>query len=117
MTTVNFNISGYTAYVSFKELTGTMSATNMGGWGGSNEAISDATSAKLFVGVPGNTDLIELDLYPDYPTTGSTELQINASSLGLAKIYAGVYKFIYQVKTADNTYEKTIYFWFDSFIK
>lgn len=114
-TVINFTVKDKIDRVIFNEDTGAMSLTNPNGWGGTNEDTTDAISAMLYVGVPGNTSLVELDLYPNYPKNDTTAMSISAADLGLDKLYGGVYKFIYRVVTGTTTYEKTKYYFFDAY--
>ena len=111
---INFGIVGGVDRVTFNETTGAYHVTtNPTGWGAPNPVVGDATSVKLFVGVPGNTSMIELDLSANFPEDDdSVDLDILATTLGLNHIPSGVWKFTYEV-VATTTYTKTKYYFLD----
>jgi hypothetical protein len=89
--------------LNFTEQTGAYDAvSNPGGWGTPNADTSDATTAKIFVWIPGATTAVEIDLFPEsFPTTNTTQAyNITASVLGLgsgAVLPDGVYTVQYVV--------------------
>lgn len=113
---LNFSPSDRPDRIVFNETTGAYDAvTNTTGWGAPNEVVGDAVSATLQFGVPGLTDLIEIDVSDDLPTTNtSLNLSISAEDLGISHITSGVWKIIYTVVTGTTTYTTTKYWWFDA---
>ena len=58
--------------ITFFEKTGAYSGGNTGGWGAPNPGTPTATSAKLYITVPGATTPIIINIFPTFPTTNTT---------------------------------------------
>lgn len=110
----NFSITDNGETLTFKELTAAYSVSNTGGWGAPNPVVGDATSITLSVGVPGNTDLVVIDISDTFPTTDITdEFEITTTLLGIDCMVGGVYKFILTTVVGVTTYTTTKYYWID----
>lgn len=111
----NFTITDNGDTLTYKETTGAYaSPANVGGWGAPNPVVGDATSCVLKVGVPGNVDLVVLDLSDTFPTTDvDQEFEITTTLLGITCFVGGVYKFILETVVGETTYTTTKYYWID----
>jgi hypothetical protein len=92
--------------LTFKELTGSYdAASNTGGWGGTNEATTDAITATLTITSPSGITYNDVNLFNNsYPTVDvNAGVVINPPST-LTEFEDGFWEFTYSVTTSTATY-------------
>jgi len=111
--TLDIDVCESSDYLSFNvtDETGIYSASNSGGYGTPNFAISDAIDSRLVVTLP-DTTTVTITTYPSFPDdTGLVIVTVTAAQLGVTELADGIYTITYQVdfnNSNNQTVQKTV---------
>jgi len=107
--TLDIDVCESSDYLSFNvtDETGIYSASNSGGYGTPNFAISDAIDSRLVITLPDTTS-VTITTFPSFPdSTGNIIVTITAAQLGVTTLADGIYTILYQVDF-NNSNNQTI---------
>ncbi len=112
-TVVKFNVEAGKDFFYVYDNTGSYGKKNKTGWGSPNDKISDVTSAKVRIYLPGEETYTEVDVLPNLPNTDCVGLEILPEDIGIEEFPPGVFKFEYVITLFNGlTLSQTCYIFF-----
>lgn len=92
-----------TGLIVINECTGKFNGGNTGGWGGTNQLLTEATSAQFEIYPPEITTPIIINVFPDFPTDDKgLGYEILAAQLSMTSIESGSWRIGYRVAGVDS---------------